>query len=175
MPHSRTQWESFFPPEKQVRWLSHFPDLGSKCYIHKCCIILYTQNQAHTLFQLLRNILEKHSVASREWLSWQMQTWTFNCVVLLFRIFKSRWLKSWQTLKRIRIFNFFFLSDAWKAKSNFLLERHSDIDLEFHFKRITSTHTSFSSIQRAATTYLFSFMGISFIAGQAGYKEMGSL
>lgn len=68
-----------------------------------------------------------------------------------------------------------FFADPWEAKSNFPLERHSDIDLEFHFKSITNTHTPFSSIQRTATTYLFSLMGILFIAGQAGYKEIGSL
>lgn len=72
-------------------------------------------------------------------------------------------------------FFFFFFADPWKAKSNFPLEKLPDIDLEFHFKRITSTHSSFSSIQRTATTYLFPFMGVLFIAGQAGYKEIGSL
>jgi len=53
--------------------------------------------------------------------------------------------------------------------------RVSDTDLEVHFKRITHTHAPFSSIQRTAKAYLFSFMGILFITGQALYKEIGYL
>lgn len=79
------------------------------------------------------------------------------------------------TLSNIQRIIFFFTA-SWKPKSNFASEMLvSNIALEVHFKRITKTHTPFSSIQRTATAYLVSFMGILFITGQALYKEIGYL